>query len=331
MSDILQFGSNVADPPTGTPRYLSSILLPRIIDISGEYARKRFFEFFTVNIRNLNTRKAYYRAVSLFLGWCEARGLRLEQIDPVTVAAYIEQHPCSPPTVKQHLAAIRVLFDWLVIGQVVKTNPASSVRGPKYVVEKGKTPILSKEKTRELINSINLSTVIGLRDRAIIGVMVYSFARVGAVVALKVTDYYQNGNRWWLRLHEKGGRFHEMPAHHKLKEYINDYIEAAQGVRGNKEEPLFRTAFGKTKKLTLNPMVPADVYRMIRRRARKANISTPISCHTFRAIGITNYLENGGKLEDAQAMAAHRSPRTTKLYDRRGDKIKIDEVERILI
>ena len=304
--------------------------IPALIVESGEKTSHRFLEFFTVNIRNLNTRKAYVRAVGCFLSWCGDRGIGLESIEPITVAAYIEQHPASPPTVKQHLTAIRMLFDWLVVGQVVPNNPATSVRGPKYVVERGKTPILSKEETRTLLNSIDISTVIGLRDRALIGVMVYSFARVGAVVGMKVEDYYQAGKRWWLRLHEKGGRYHEVPAHHKLEDFLDTYIRAAN-IGDDKKSQLFRTTVGKTRKLTENSMYPVDVFRMIRRRAMKAGILTPIGCHTFRAVGITNYLDNGGTIENAQVIAAHRSPRTTKLYDRTGDQITLDEVERIII
>jgi integrase len=257
-------------------------------------------------------------------------GIKFEQIAPMVVAAYVEQHTASPPTVKQHLAAIRMLFDWLVVGHVISVNPALSVRGPKYVVKKGKTPILFKDETRKLLESIDTSSVVGLRDRALIATMVYSFARVGAVVGMRVGDYYKNGKRWWLRLHEKGGKFHEVPAHHKLEEYIDAYVNIS-GLWEDRKGPLFRTVLGKSRRLTNNYMTPADVYRMIRRRAKQVGITTPIGCHTFRAIGITNYLENGGTLERAQILAAHSSPRTTKLYDRTDDKITLDEVERIVI
>jgi site-specific recombinase XerD len=126
------------------------------------------------------------------------------------VAAYVEQltKEREPQTVKQHLAAIRMLFDWLVIGQSVPFNPAASVRGPRYSLKKGKTPVLSRADMRKLLESIDVSNVVGLRDRALIGLMVYSFARVSAVVHMRIRDYYQNGKRWWIRLHEKGGKFH---------------------------------------------------------------------------------------------------------------------------
>ncbi len=160
--------------------------------------------------------------------------------------------------------------------------------------------------------------------------MVYTFARVGAAVAMNVEDYYWQGRRWWVRLHEKGGKRHEMPAHHNLDEYLAAYLAAA-GIAGDKKGLLFRTAIGKTGELTEKAMAQVDVYRMIKRRTKEAGIKTEIGCHTFRATGITAYLKNGGRLEVAQQMAAHESARTTGLYDRRGDEISLDEVERIAI
>ncbi len=256
----------------------------------------------------------------------------IADIEPLHVAAYVEAlgKDFEKPTVKQHLAAIRVLFDWLVVGQVVATNPAHSVRGPKHIVKTGKTTVLTGEQARELLDSIDTSTVVGLRDRALISVMTFAFARVGAVVAMRVADYYPNGKRWWVRLHEKGGKRHEMPAHHNLEAYLDAYIEAA-GIRDGGKSPLFRSAVGRTGTLTAKAMNRVDAWRMIQRRAAELGTRARIGCHTFRATGITAYLEAGGTLENAQAMAAHESPRTTKLYDRTGDEITLDEVERITI
>jgi site-specific recombinase XerD len=309
---------------------IAGLKIPRIIAAGGERSSRRFVEFFTANIRNRNTRQAYAQAIGQFLAWCEYRHLRIETIDPVAVSAYIERHPGSKPTVKQHLAAIRVLFDWLVVGQIVPQNPAGSVRGPKHVVKKGKTPVLSAEQARELLDSINTSTVIGLRDRALIGVMVYSFARIGAVVSMNVEDYWQNGKRWWLRLHEKGGKHHEVPVHHNAEQYLDAYIEAA-GIQHDLKGPLFRTAIRRAGCLTTSRLTRNDALRMIKRRARAIGLPRGTSCHTFRATGITAYLDNGGTIENAQAIAAHESPRTTKLYDRTSDEITLDEIERIVI
>src|SRR5262249_1676034 len=150
-------------------------------------------------------------------------------IEPVVVAAYVEYLGgiYSRPTIKQHLAAVRMAFDWLVTGGVLPMNPASSVRGPTYVSKKGKTPVLSADEARRLLDSIDTSSVAGLRDRALIGVMVFSFARVSAVIGMRVEDYYQIGRRCWLRLHEKGGKLHEVPAHHTAVEYLDAYVAEA--------------------------------------------------------------------------------------------------------
>jgi integrase/recombinase XerD len=228
------------------------------------------------------------------------------------------------------LAAIRMLFDWLVVGQVMATNPAAPVRGPKYTVKKGKTPVLTQDEARELLEKIDTSTLLGLRDRALIAMMIYTFGRVGAVLKMRIEDYYTQGRRGWVRLHEKGGKRHEMPCNHNLEAYLDEYLKAS-GISQDFKGYLFRTAKGKSGTLTSNPLAQSNVYRMIRRRAMLAGIKTRIGNHTFRATGITQYLRNGGRRELAQQMAAHESPRTTALYDRRDDEVAVDEVERILI
>jgi len=306
--------------------------LPSLILDSGDNAWRRYIEFFTAHIRNKNTRAAYAYAVSRFCRWCEVRDVRvLLDVSPFVVAAYIEELTTdySAPTVKQSLAAIRMLFDFLVTGQIIPVNPAASVRGPKYVVKKGKTPVLNREEARKLLSSIDVSTIGGLRDRALIGVMVYSFARVGAVVAMNVEDYFQQGRRMWFRLHEKGGKLHDVPAHHKAEEYVDAYIAAA-GIADEKKATLFRT-LDRGKHLTTNRLHRREVLAMIKRRACWAELSDKTCCHTFRATGITLYLAADGRMEHAQRIAAHESPRTTKLYDRTGDEVSLDEIERVRI
>ena len=305
---------------------------PALIARAGGKAARRFVEYFTANIRNPNTRAAYAQAVGRFCGWAEGRRLALEDLNPVIIAGYIEElgKALAPPSVKQHLAAIRMLFDWLVIGQVIPMNPAASVRGPKHVVKKGKTPVLSAADARTLLDSIPVDDVVGLRDRAIIGVMVFSFARVSAVVGMKVGDYYQNGKRSWIRLLEKGGKFHEVPAHHNAELYLDAYVTSA-GIADDRKGALFRSADGRSGRLTDRAIGRTDVLRMIKRRSKAAELAKSTSCHTFRATGITAYLANGGTIENAQAIAGHESPRTTKLYDRTKDELTLDEIERILI
>jgi site-specific recombinase XerD len=309
----------------------SSPQLPALIARAGKPAARRFLEFFTVNIRNPNTRAAYGRAAGAFLDWCEERGLtELRQVQPVHVAAYVEQlsRERSVPTVKQHLACLRMLFDRLVTGQVIPSNPAHAVRGPRHSVSKGATAAISSAEARELLDSIDAATLVGLRDRAIVAVMAFSFARVSCVVGLKVEDYYPQKKRWWLRLREKNGTVNEMPCHHKLETYLDAYIEAAD-IEGGRKGPLFRAAIGRTGKLSEKPMSRVDAWYMIQRRAKDSGLETAIGCHTFRATGITDYLTNGGKLEIAQRMAGHANAKTTGLYDRRNDDISVSEVERV--
>jgi site-specific recombinase XerD len=296
-------------------------LLPAPLFAPTPKAAQRFVEFFTAQINNDHTRKAYLNATRRFGQWCQAHELaELTQVQAFHVAAFVKdlEGQFAPPTVKQHLAAIRMLLDWLVTGHVIDVNPAHAVRGPKYVVKKGKTPVLAADEARSLLDSIEVTTLIGLRDRALIGVMVYTFARVNAVIGMKVKDYFIQGRRGWVRLHEKGGNEHEVPCHH-----------TAAGIAGDAEGPLFRTTGRKTGQA--HAMWQQDAYRMIQRRAADAGIKTRIGNHTFRATGITAYLKNKGTLEHAQTIANHASPRTTKLYDRRSDEISLDEVEKIAI
>jgi site-specific recombinase XerD len=307
-----------------------------VVFLQSPEGSKRFWEYFTAHIRNRNTRHAYFVAVSQFSDWCLRRKIILECVQPIHVASYIEELGLarSKPTVKQHLAAIRMLFDWLVTGQVIPINPAHSVRGPKHSVKKGKTSVLSAEEMRTLLDSIRIrdedgnAILIGLRDRALIGVMGYTFARVGAVITMKVEDYYVQKRRGWVRLHEKGGKVNELPCHHNLEQFLDEWLSAS-GLSSEPTSPLFPTL--RHGKLTgREPLAQANVYRMIQRRAVGAGIATKISCHSFRATGITTYLQNGGKLEVAQQMAGHESARTTGLYDRRDDTVALDEVERVV-
>lgn len=308
--------------------------LPAIIIAAGERAQKRFFEFFVATIRNPNTRRAYARAINDFFLWCHQNGIRdIVDIEPLHVGAFIEQltRGRSAPTAKLRLAALRHLFDWLVTGQIVASNPAASVRGPSHVQRVGKTPVLDNKEARELIDSIDVWKPIGLRDRALIALMVYSFARVGAATSMKVEDVFVQNRRLWVRLHEKGGKQHAMPCHHNLEQYLHAYIDGC-GLAAHPKSPLFRTiGMHSGGRLTESALPPDNAYQMVRRRAAAAGIVTKIGNHTFRATGITAYLRNGGVLEKAASMANHASTRTTQLYDRRHEEMSLDEIERVVI
>ncbi|ATE68009.1 tyrosine-type recombinase/integrase [Rhizorhabdus dicambivorans] len=309
------------------------LALPALVAAADDRARLRFLEFFAVTIRNPHTRRAYMRAAGDFLAWCELHGVAsLAGVQPLHVAAWVESQggELAPPSVKQQLAGVRGLFDWLVTGQVVPVNPAASVRGPAYSQRRGKTPVLVPDEARLVLDTIDVATDAGLRDRALIGLMVYSFARIGAAITMHVEDAFVQNRRLWVRLHEKGGKRHEMPCHHNLEEYLLAYIDGC-GLRDDRKGPLFRTIDKRTKRLSDRPLPQANAFAMVRRRAAAAGIGTAIGNHSFRATGITTYLKNGGTLETAATMANHSSTRTTQLYDRRPDDVTLDEVERVLI
>ena len=283
-----------------------AVALPVVIVDAGPAAVEWFLEFFAAAIANDRTRMAYGRAAGQFLAWCGARGLGLRAIAPLHVAAYIRTHPGSVPTVKQHLAAIRTLCDWLVVHQVLPSNPAAAVRGPKHVVTKGSTPVLTPAETRALLDRIDTGTVVGLRDRAVLSVLVYSFARVSAAVGMRRQDYFLQGTRGWLRLHEKGGKRHDVPAHHRAEAAVDAYL-VASGIEDAKA-PLFQSV-DRSRRLSGRSLTRRVVLAMIKRRSAAAGLPASTCCHTFRATGITAYLSNGG---NARARATDCRPRVAE-------------------
>ena len=309
----------------------TTLALPRLIGSSGPRAGKRFLEFFTAEIRNPHTREAYARAAGDFLNWAELQGLELESLEPLHAAAYVELlgKEFGAATVKLRLSGLRNLFDYLVTGQVVRFNPFAAVRGPRMKTRVGKTKVLFEDDARTLLESIDTSTIVGLRDKAIISIMTYAFARVSAVIGLILGDYDGDKRSPTLALHEKGGQFLEVPVHHKAAEALDRYIQTAE-LKGTKT-PLFQSTRGRSGVLTGRPLTRDAVFRMVKRRVSDAGLSEQVSCHSFRATGITNYLGNGGALEMAAAIAGHASTTTTQLYDRNKRKVAQSEIERIRI
>ena len=324
-----------SQPSSSSPAALATptdtYIVPALIADLGDQAGWRYVEFFTANIRNPHTRRAYARACARFFAWCEQRGLTLAAIRPHDVATYIEQLQTRPR--RRQSSSSSPLCACCSTG----SSSARSCRPtrPRRCAARStssrpaQTPVLEGEEWRKLLDSIPATTLRDLRDRALIATLTYSFARISAALKMKVEDLRPRGAGWTIRLHEKGGKQHAMPCHHALAEALHAYIDAA-GIAEDRKGFLFRTARGHNGTvLSDKPMSQPDAWRMIRRRAAAAGIAAPIGCHTFRATGITAYLANGGALEHAQEMAAHESPRTTKLYDRTKERLTQDEVERI--
>jgi len=326
----------------------SSVDLPAIVRRAGDAAIFAAEEFFYGEIRNEHTRSAYLHAVRQFLAWCEERGLELPRIAPKDVGQYMDglrKQNLSVATRKQHLAAIRHFFDGLVLRHVIILNPALSVRGERYQVIEGKTPEISVQGARALLADIKVSRkvrsedgkeieipwLVGLRDRAIVAVLIYTASRAGAVATLKRGSFYHAGDQWMLHFDEKGGKSREIPVRHDLERVIVSYIEAAGLQDAPKVSPLFRAAFGKTGRLTDHAVHVNDICRMVKRRLKDALLPSHLSPHSFRVTVITDLLEHGASLEDVQHLAGHADPRTTRLYDRRQKKVTRNLVERISI
>lgn len=364
MNDLIP-RTETQKPTTRDPE----LHLPALVAAAGAQASKRYFEFFTVTIRNRNTRENYFRTCRVFFDWCEERHLTLETIEPIHVAAYVESRSTSSDknwhlgklSLKQHVSALRMMFSYFTEKGVLTYNPAREVKTEKVRRTVGATPAYEVEDVAKLFDFFSgqarttwalqrdagdvpeedmselppereghYMSVVELRDRALIGVMAFGFSRISAIVDLRVRDYLQQGRRAFIRTHGKGGVEVDIPVHHELAQFLDDYLRAA-GLSGDKEGFLFRSAFKKTGLLTSNAMGRTDAWKMVQRRLESAGIGGRIGygCHSFRATCGTNFLANGGQLEICQLLMGHADSRTTKLYDRRSLRATLDDIERI--
>lgn len=305
--------------------------LPQLVASAGNAARFAYEEFFHGRVRNPHTRRNYRHAVHRFLGWCQCRGLALHQIAPKDVGQYLDDLPHSAATKKVHLSALRHFFDELVVRHAVVLNPAASVRGERYQVIEGKTPEIPVRQARLLLRGIDTRNVVGLRDRSIIAILIYTAARIGAVAKLRREHFYDDGEQYYLRFSEKSGKSREIPMRHDLRGFLGEYLLASGDSEADPGKPLFRTALGRTKQLTQNAMTAGDMGRMVKRRMRDAGLPARLSAHSFRVATLTDLLEQGISLSDVQYLAGHSDPRTTRLYDRRHKRVTRNIVERISI
>ena len=305
--------------------------LPELIRDAGGAARFAFEEFLHGKIRNRFTRRAYLHAVKQFSKWCAGRQLELVRITPADVGRYLDSMAVSTPTRKLHLAALRRFFDELVMRHVVILNPALSVRTERHQAVEGKTPEITVEHARRLLKCINDSHDIGRRDRAIIGILIYTAARVGAVAKLRRSDFYDVGDQYCLRFHEKNGKVREIPVRHDLQLSIAEYLDCTGLLYAAPASPLFRTTVRRSRRLTQNGMTADDMARMMKRRLLDAGLSRRLSPHSLRVTTITDLLEQGVPLADVQYLAGHADPRTTRLYDRRQRRVTRNIVERISV
>lgn len=307
-------------------------LIPSLVTTEGNNARFAWEEFFYATIRSEHTRRAYFRSVVKFLAWCSSKAIELPRIAPADVGIYIDALPLAISSKKQVLAGLRHFFDCLVRRHVMILNPALSVRGERYAVLEGKTPEISIKQARQLLHSIDISSPVGLRDKAVICILIYTAARVGAVSKLRVKDFYDAGDQHYLHFMDKGGKSRHIPIRHDLQTLLFRYLQTIDvQSRGNELRPLFCTCSRRSKENSSNAMSAGDIGRMVKRRMALCGLPRRLSPHSFRVTTITDLLEQGVPLEDVQNLAGHADPRTTRLYDRRNKAITRNIVERISI
>ena len=304
--------------------------LPHLIAQESPRTQERYLEFFAVTIRNPHTRRAYVAAASRFFAWVETRAPRLASVTPMLVAAYIESHPGEALTIRQHLAALRRLFDWLVTGGILPNSPVTSVRGPRMNRQVGKTPVMTGAAAAAVITAAASPTLAGLRDQALLSIMLLSFTRVGALVTLPRSAYSaatQDGSAS-LRIREKGSQERLIPLHKEAAAALDAWLTAAGPAAPH--DPLFPAIDHATYALTSRPLTTRLALKRVKRAAALAGQGGSICSHSFRATGITLFRAAGGSLEHAQQLAGHASSETTRLYDRSDTKICADELEKRL-
>lgn len=316
--------------PFGEPH--SSGNLPAIIERAGHGARFAFEEFFHAKIRNAHTRRAYRRAVLSFLKWADHRDRQLHEVSPADVGSYLDELRHSVASKKQILAGLRHFFDGMVVRHAIVLNPALSVRGERYQVLEGKTPEITIRQARKLLSSIETATVVGLRDKAILCILIYTASRIGAVARLRLKDLYDVGDQYCLHFIDKGGKSREIPVRHDLQQLLKLYLQSTGLHLGDSSDrPLFCTTRKNALILNDRAMSAGDMSRMIKRRLLACGLPPRLSPHSFRVTTITDLLTQGVPLEDVQHLAGHADPRTTRLYDRRHKSVTRNIVERISI
>ena len=304
---------------------------PAVLARAGKAACLAADEFFSARISNPHTRAAYAHQVGRFLAWCEREGLELRQVTPGLAGRFLDEIPYKAPTKNQALAALRHFFDVLAARHAVILNPFHSVRGVRHPHGEGRTPEASVEQARRLLASIRTEDVYGLRDRAVLGTLIYTGARVGAVSRLTLRDLRDHGHHRTLQFPEKGGRAREIPVRLDLDTWIAAYLEGAGLMEAPRDSPLFRSGERRGSPLTDRALSPLAVQLMLKRRLKAAGLPRILSPHSFRVLVVTDLLSQNVPLEDVQYLAGHAHPRTTQIYDRRQRRVSRNLVERISV
>ena len=305
---------------------------PAILVRAGKAACFAADEFFSARISNPHTRTAYAHQVSRFLAWCEDQGLELHQVTPGLAGRFLDELPGAAPTQNQALAGLRHFFDTLVARHAAVLNPFQSVRGVRHPHGEGRTPEVTVDQARQLLASIKTRDVYGLRDRAVLGTLIYTGARVGAISPAPDAGLCATtATTGRCSSRKKEGRSREIPVRHDLDEWISAYLEGAGLEDAPQASPLYRAGQRRGSPLTDRAMSPLAVQLMLKRRLRAAGLPKILSPHSFRVLVVTDLLSQNVPLEDVQYLAGHAHPRTTQIYDRRRRRVSRNLVERISV
>ena len=309
---------------------------PMIVAKAGQKYVKGYALFFAQHM-NDNTNDMYSRAIRAFFSYLEAIECPLQRVTAAQVLAYAKYRTdkrrkphLTLNSIRPHLSAIREFFNACVLCGAITANPAAAVKPPSRRLKHGTTPVIDASEVRQILDHIteSLDKQTDYRDRAMIATMAYCFFRISAVLSFKVKDYSLRGGVAWLTANEKGGKVHDMPVNDALKPLIDEYITQAD-LTDKPDAYLFPSSHGKSGKLNERPYSRNAAWEMVRRRASAAGVHKPVGNHSFRATGITTFMNSGGALEKAQMLAGHAHISTTKLYDRSEDDDKVEEISRL--
>ena len=302
-----------------------------VIEDAGGGAILAAEEFFLAGLPNRHTRRAYTRHVEDFLAWCGEHEVALAAVSPGDAAAWIDAKAASVSSQRMALAALRRFFRLLVTRHAILLNPFDSVRGPRREDRReGKAALITPAQVRHLLQTIDLSRPTGLRDRAVLGTLAGTGARVGAISRLRIRDFRDFGDHRTLRLHEKRGLVREIPVRVDLDGWIHAYLLLVAGELAP-AGPLFRPLRLPTQRFADHAMRPGTIRAMLKRRLRDAGLPSIITPHSFRAMVVTDLLTQGVPIEDVQYLVGHAHPSTTLIYDRRARSVSRNTVERISI
>lgn len=286
-------------------------------------------EFLLVRTANPHTRSVYARACGRLLRWSEREALSLTELRPMHLAIYVRDlsRALSAASVATHLSAIRRLYAWLIEKHLLLSNPAQSLRLPRVQASVGKTPVLDAARLHRYLDEMDLRDARERRDHALMSAMLYSFLRVGALLALRVDDVRLAAGELLVR--EKGGQQRMLPLHPELARRLDRYLQSVSfgAEPAHALFPAMRR--GRSGRYGVRALSRSEAWTLVRKHLNLAGIAGSAGCHSFRATGITAFLESGGRIETAAYLAGHVSVRTTQLYDRRAQRYAGAELARM--